>query len=53
MKAEAATRLSIAIVMFVSASMLPNWWSISVVSFVGLYSLITGFIKLRKVDNDN
>ncbi|KAF6565427.1 hypothetical protein G9G63_09730 [Paenibacillus sp. EKM202P] len=53
MKAEAATRLSIAILMFVLASFMPNWWSISIVSFVGLYSLATGLIKLRKVDKDN
>ncbi|KAF6630523.1 hypothetical protein G7L40_19945 [Paenibacillus polymyxa] len=50
MKSEAATRLSIAILMFVLASFMPNWWSISIVSFVGLYSLTTGLIKLRKVD---
>ncbi|WP_175405273.1 hypothetical protein [Paenibacillus polymyxa] len=48
MKAEAATRLSIAIIMFVLASCMPNWWSISIVSFVGLYSLATGLIKLKK-----
>ncbi|QNR65504.1 hypothetical protein IAQ67_16590 [Paenibacillus peoriae] len=53
MKSEAVTRLSIAIIMFALASFMPNWWSISIVSFVGLYSLITGFIKLRKVDKDN
>ncbi|MMZ65992.1 hypothetical protein D1872_284440 [compost metagenome] len=50
MKAEVATRLSIAIIMFVLASIMSNWWSISIVSFVGLYSLATGLIKLRKVD---
>ncbi|GAB6989379.1 hypothetical protein [Paenibacillus pini] len=46
-KAEGYTRLSISVVMFTLACLMPNTWSIILVSFVALYSLVSGLIRIK------
>jgi hypothetical protein len=47
-KKEGYLRLVIAVTMFVNASIMPNAWSIVLLSSCGVYSLITGLLMFRK-----
>ncbi len=46
-KKEGYTRISISIIMFVLACFMPNLWSITLISIVGLYALITGVLRIK------
>ncbi|MCT2196182.1 hypothetical protein M3G15_13650 [Paenibacillus sp. p3-SID1389] len=51
-KKEAYGRLSIAVILFVLSSFMPNLWSVIFIDFVGLYALVSGLIHLRRLDSN-
>lgn len=50
MNKEGSLRLSVAAVMFGLSTFMPNVWATSFIAFVGLYSLITGIVYLKRKD---